>query len=368
MADSCKLLRSLETTHVDECETKLTGSFPEWLVGCLIRNGPGKFEFDTDKSYNHLLDGQACIHKFKITKTKVIYSNKFIDSKSFQKTSLEKKCYSSIGTPDTSSSIFTRLKHLFTPSKSSDNTNLNILPYANDHLYALSESNYMYRLDPFDLKVIQKVNVTDYLPTIRSTIANPHIEPDGTWYTIGINAKERSYEFIKYFNKEKRNLNVKVLNNLCENGEVLASIPSSFSFAMSYFHSFGMTENYMILLEQSLQISLKSLVKCAVLNRSLTDSVVTKPDQKTRIIIVDKRTGEICRKYFFTDPLITFNHINAFETHDPHFIFVDICAYEPKYFEVNDFKYKKLFSDTFLYSNSMKPTAKRIRIPFGKFK
>ena len=121
----------------------------------------------------------------------------------------------------------------------------------------------------------------------------------------------------------------------------------------------------MILLEQGLQISLKSLLKCAFLKKPVSDAVITKPDQKTRIIIVNKKTGEICRKFFFTDPLVTFNHINAFETHDPHFIYVDICAYDPKCFEVNDFKYNKLFGDTFLYSNSMKPTAKRIRIPFG---
>ena len=81
--------------------------------------------------------------------------------------------------------------------------------------------------------------MTDYLPQIRSTCALPHIEPDGTWYTIGVNARARSYEFVKYFNKEKTNLTLKVLNNLCENGEVLASIPSSFPMAISYFHSFG---------------------------------------------------------------------------------------------------------------------------------
>ena len=149
--------------------------------------------------------------------------------------------------------------------------------------------------------------------------------------------------------------------------KVLASIPSSFPLAMSYFHSFGITENYMILLEQSLQISLKSLMKGAILNKSKSDAVTTKPDQKTRIYIVDKHTGEVCCKYFFTDPLITFHHINALETFEPHFIFVDIIAYDPKFFEVNAFKYKKLFTDTFLYSNQMKPTAKRIRIPYGKF-
>ena len=152
MSDSCKLLRSLETNHVDECDLTITGNLPEWLIGCLVRNGPGRFESpgSTNKFYNHLLDGQACIHKFKITKTKVIYSSKFIETNNLTKRTSETGSGSS-------TSVFNRLKHLLSHSKSSDNTNLNILPYANDHLYALGESNFMYRLDPRDLKIIQKV-------------------------------------------------------------------------------------------------------------------------------------------------------------------------------------------------------------------
>lgn len=134
---------------------------------------------------------------------------------------------------------------------------------------------------------------------------------------------------------------------------------------MNYFHSFGLTENHIIFLEQALLLSVKGLVSGAILNKPMTDAILTKPDQKTRIYIIDKNTGEISKKYFFTDPLISFHHINAFETYEPHFINIDICGYDPKCFEVNDFKYKKMFSDTFLYSNPMKPCAKRIQIPFG---
>lgn len=143
--------------------------------------------------------------------------------------------YSSVGTPDTSSNVYTRIKHLFKSSKTCDNVNLNIVPYANDHLYALSESNFMYRLDPKDLKIVQKVNVTNYLPMLRSTIANPHIENNGTWFTIGINSREKSYEFIKYYNKEKDNMAVKVLNNLCENGEVCFKL-MKFSINGNFFN------------------------------------------------------------------------------------------------------------------------------------
>ena len=148
--------------------------------------------------------------------------------------------------------------------------------------------------------------------------------------------------------------------------QILASVPSSQPYAMSYFHSFAITQNFMILLEQPLQINYKSLIKGALSNKAYSDSVQTKPDQKTRIIVVDKKTGEISKKFFFTDPLICFHHINAYETYEPFYINIDICLYDPKYFQINDFKYKKLFSDASLYSNHLKATAKRIRIPYGK--
>lgn len=77
----CKLLRSLDKNSVEECEAKVTGQVPEWLVGCLVRNGPGRFEYGK-QVYRHLLDGLACVHKFKITKSKITYSNKFIETSS----------------------------------------------------------------------------------------------------------------------------------------------------------------------------------------------------------------------------------------------------------------------------------------------
>jgi len=82
----CKLLRSLDKNSVEEIELKMTGEVPEWLVGCLVRNGPGRFEYG-NKVYKHLFDGLACVHKFKISKTKVTYSNRFIESSSLQSAS-----------------------------------------------------------------------------------------------------------------------------------------------------------------------------------------------------------------------------------------------------------------------------------------
>ena len=49
------LYPSLEEIEQPE-ESKLTSELPEWLQGCLIRTGPGKFDFE-DFTVNHFLDG-----------------------------------------------------------------------------------------------------------------------------------------------------------------------------------------------------------------------------------------------------------------------------------------------------------------------
>ena len=86
----------------------------------------------------------------------------------------------------------------------------------------MTETNYIHRIDPLDLKIIEKINITDYIPSARTSIGHPHVERDGTWYTVGINSKNNCYEFIKYYTKEKPSLDTKTtkINNICENGEV----------------------------------------------------------------------------------------------------------------------------------------------------
>ena len=41
----------------------------------------------------HLFDGHACLHKFKIENGKVTYSNKFLETKSFTKSLAENRLY-----------------------------------------------------------------------------------------------------------------------------------------------------------------------------------------------------------------------------------------------------------------------------------
>ena len=191
-----------------------------------------------------------------------------------------------------------------------DNTNVNIVPFSNQQLYALTETNYLMRVDPVTLDVIKKLNVTDYISSSRSSKAHPHVENDGSWINVGMNSTLPGYEFVKY---DGKTLKDPVLENILENGKIINTVPSSTPSGFSYFHSFGVTENYIIFLEQSLKLTIKSLVLNQIKNNPFVDSLYMEPSSNTRIHLINKTTGQITNQKYHTDPLFVFHHINAYE-------------------------------------------------------
>ena len=61
----------------------VTGRIPAWLVGTLLRNGPGRFEVGADQ-YRHWFDGLAMIHRFGIADGGVSYANRFLRTPGFE--------------------------------------------------------------------------------------------------------------------------------------------------------------------------------------------------------------------------------------------------------------------------------------------
>jgi carotenoid cleavage dioxygenase-like enzyme len=132
------LLRSLKHSTDKPVEAVIKGEIPKWLSGTLFRNGPGRFEFG-DQSYKHVFDGSACVHKFQINNGNCMYSNKLLETKSYNKMVKENKLLPAFGTDNIDISLFGRLKSFVNPPDHQDNVNVNVVPYANNQLYALTE-------------------------------------------------------------------------------------------------------------------------------------------------------------------------------------------------------------------------------------
>jgi carotenoid cleavage dioxygenase-like enzyme len=356
-----KLLRSLKSSTEQPIKAIIKGELPKWLNGSLFRNGPGRFEFN-GKTYSHLFDGQACVHKFKISDGQVFYSNKLLETQSYKKT-LERDClFPNFGTSDLGSNIFERFKTTFNPPETVDNVNVNVVPFGKEQLYALTETNYVCRLNPDNLKIINTGNVTDAIPKARTTIAHPHVERDGSWITMGMNPKGKvaHYEFFRFQNKNQ------LPENICQTSQLIASLPSTHKYGLSYFHSFGLTENYIVFLEQTLKISFPHMIKALIQNKPKSHALIMDKTFPTKIHLINKRTGEIVQQKYQTDPQFTFHYINSYETSDSNEIIIDLCSYDPNLFDVNKFTYDKMYTDEMNGSPESRAIPKRIRVPLNK--
>ena len=97
------------------------------------------------------------IIRFEIKDGKVFYFNKLLETKSLSKTINDKRLYPLMSPADVSSTLFGRLKTFFNPTNDiMDNTNVNIVPFAHQQLYALTETHYVMKIDPKTLDITKR--------------------------------------------------------------------------------------------------------------------------------------------------------------------------------------------------------------------
>ena len=65
---------------------------------------------------------------------------------------------------------------------------------------------------------------------------------------------------------------------MAETGRVVGSIPHRWQWEPSYFHSFGITPNYFVFVQQPLVIRVAKLLRLKLRKRPVTDAIVDKPE------------------------------------------------------------------------------------------
>ena len=100
--------------------------------------------------------------------------------------------------------------------------------------------------------------------------------------------------------------------------EIVAEIPSSRSFAISYLHSFFLTENYLIFTEQPRIIGdlAKTMYEHIVKGLPLGAAMYWAKDDPLLFNVVEKSTGKIHPIKYEADPMGFSHLINAYEEND----------------------------------------------------
>lgn len=112
--------------------------------------------------------------------------------------------------------------------------------------------------------------------------------------------------------------------NKFNNAHVVSSIPARWPLHPSYMHTFGMTQNYFIIIEQPLSISMVATIKARLLRKPLASMFKWFDNECTLIHAICRRSGRL--KYTFKAAAFFFLHvINAYE--EDNQIILDICCY-----------------------------------------
>uniref|UniRef100_A0A0K2TQG9 Betacarotene 15,15'monooxygenase 1 [Salmo salar] n=1 Tax=Lepeophtheirus salmonis TaxID=72036 RepID=A0A0K2TQG9_LEPSM len=116
-------------------------------------------------------------------------------------------------------------------------------------------------------------------------------------------------------------------NTLSQDVSIIASIPCRFPNHIGYFHTYGMTDNYLIFCEQPWAFDVNKMRNSSSQDTYYRDCLDVMAGEKNHFYIVDKRTGRRLDITYATDkPYYFFNFINCYE-YSNHII-IDIMSYD----------------------------------------
>ncbi|XP_064207562.1 carotenoid-cleaving dioxygenase, mitochondrial-like isoform X2 [Anguilla rostrata] len=314
------LVRSVEETP-EPIETTVRGNIPAWINGSLLRNGPGKFEFGKE-SFRHWFDGMALLHQFKMEGGQVSYKSHFLRSDSYKSNSENNRImvseFGTLAMPDPCKNFFQRFLSYFELPKPTDNGNINFAKYKGDY-YVTTETNLMHRVDPETLESMGKVDWSKFIAANAAT-AHPHYDPDGTTYNMG-----NSYTFKgAFYNIIRVPAGKAGPSETLEGAKVLCSIPSLDRAKPSYYHSFAMSQNYVVFIEQPMKMDLLKIFMSRLRRKPIKDGIYWDPSLETVFHVISKHTGKPVSVKYYTKAMLNFHQINAFEQDD--FLLLDLCG------------------------------------------
>ncbi|XP_040007461.1 beta,beta-carotene 9',10'-oxygenase-like isoform X1 [Xiphias gladius] len=314
------LVRSVEESP-EPISTEVQGAIPSWINGNLLRNGPGKFEFG-NTHYNHWFDGMAMLHQFKIDKGQVTYMSRFLHSDAYKKNSERDRImiseFGTLAMPDPCKNFFQRFLCRFEMMEPTDNASVSFVKYKGDY-YVSTETNFMHKVNPENLETLEKVDWSKFI-AVNGATAHPHYDPDGTTYNMGnsYGSKGALYNIIRV-PPEKTDA-----KDTLQGAKILCSIVPANKSHPSYYHSFAMSENYVVFIEQPIKMDLLKIVTCKLRGKALSEGIYWDPKLETVFHLVDKRTGEVSSVKYHTKAISTFHQINAFE--EEGFLMLDMCC------------------------------------------
>nr|XP_042708066.1 beta,beta-carotene 15,15'-dioxygenase isoform X3 [Chrysemys picta bellii] len=282
-----------------------------------------------ETKYNHWFDGLALVHSFTFKNGEVYYRSKYLRSDTYNcNIEANRIVVSEFGTmayPDPCKNLFAKafcyLSH--TIPEFTDNCLINIMKTGEDY-YATSETNFIRKINPHTLETLEKVDYNKYVAVSLAT-SHPHYDSAGNVLNMGTSIVDKGktkYVIFKIPSSVPENEKKK---SCLKHLEVLCSIPSQSLLHPSYYHSFGVTENYIIFIEQPFKLDILKLATAYFRGVNWASCLSFHKEDKTWIHLIDKKTKKDISTKIYTDAMVLFHHVNAYEE-DGHVV-IDVISY-----------------------------------------
>ncbi|XP_066503382.1 beta,beta-carotene 15,15'-dioxygenase isoform X2 [Hoplias malabaricus] len=247
---------------------------------------------------------------------KVHYRSKFLKSETYKKNIAANRIvvteFGTIAFPDPCKNIFSKAFTylLNTIPNFTDNNIVNIIRYGEDY-YASSEINYINEINTSTLETVRRVNYRNHIALNLAT-AHPHYDEEGNTYNMGTSIMGLTGPKYVIF-KVPASAADKEKNPPLKNLKEICSIPVRSSLYPSYFHSFGMTENYIVFVEQAFKLDIIRLATAYFRGETWGKCLKYDQDDVTLFHLIDRKTGKAVSTKFYGDAFVVFHHINAYE-------------------------------------------------------
>ena len=134
----------------------------------------------------------------------------------------------------------------------SDNAMISIYPLGKKY-FCFYESPFITGIDPITLNTMDRVDLNRKLGLFCHG-SHPHYDPQGDMFTVGVKIGLFGPEYVIHkFPKDAV--------ESFEGGKLMARVRSRWMLEPGYMHSFAVTDNYFILIEQPLTVHAPTLAK-----------------------------------------------------------------------------------------------------------
>ncbi|EFX64845.1 hypothetical protein DAPPUDRAFT_333779 [Daphnia pulex] len=304
-------VRTLDKETESPVDGIIIGKIPEWLQGSLMRNGSGILEIGETKM-DHLFDGLSVINRFAIDgqgEGKATYQNCILKSDTYKDSKAANRLtmhqFGTFAYPDPCKSLLGKYACFFKAAIDCLYNCAVNLCYFGDKLYALTETPFIRQIDSETLDIIGEKCDISKLVAVNHATAHPHVNEDGTVYNMGnsVGSKGPAYNVIEFPAGD---------GEFCRQ-KIVATIPSRWKMSHSYYHSFGITENYFVFIEYPLIANTAKLLTMNLRQKAFDSSLDWTPNEHTRIILCERKTGDLVETVYETPPFFSFHIGNCYE-------------------------------------------------------